>query len=167
MKQLFSLFLMMLLISGCSKKTENEYMNMANDNWKKSNIPEAVKSYEELLKYYPEGAMAPKALMELGKLYQYKVDKRIGEKESLDKAIESFKTLYEKFPKSEEAPLALFMVGFIEANELKSYDQAREHYNLFIEKYPNHSMVQNAKDELENLGLTPEQILNKKISENN
>lgn len=167
MKYLFSLVLIMLIITGCAKKTENDYMNMANESWKKGDIPEAVNAYDALIKAYPEGAMAPKALMELGKLYQYKVDKRLSEKETLDKAVVSFTSLYEKYPKSEEAPLALFMVAFIQANELKMYDEARKHYMMFIEKYPNHQMVQNAKDELENIGLTPEQILNKKISENN
>lgn len=164
MKKIASFLFILLVISGCSKKTENEYMNMAADSWKKNNIPEAVKAYEAIVAEYPTGSMAPKALMELGKLYQYKVDKRITEKEGLAKAIDCFKKITEKYPKSDEAPLALFMTAFIQANELKEYAEATINYKLFLQKYPDHTMSQNAKDELETMGMTPDQILNKKIS---
>ena len=32
-------------------------------------------------------------------------------------------------------------------------------YNLFLEKYPSHPLAVSAKEELNNMGLTPEEIL--------
>jgi Uncharacterized protein conserved in bacteria len=167
MKKIFSLFFIVLFISGCTKKTENEYMNIAAESWKSNNIPEAIKAYESVVNDYPNGKFAPKALMELGRLYQYKIDKSISERDALDKAIDNYKKLIQNYPKSEEAPIALFMIAFIQSNELKQYDEAKKNYELFLQKYPAHEMSQNAKDELENIGLTPEQILQKKIGGNN
>ena len=135
MKKILSFILILLFVAGCAKKTENEYMNLANDSWKKNDIPEAIKSYESLVKEYPNGAMASKALMELGKLYQYKIDKRLNERESLDKAVECFKSLFEKYPQSQEAPLALFMVGFIQANELKQYPKLQSITSCLLKNF--------------------------------
>jgi TolA-binding protein len=67
--------------------------------------------------------------------------------------------VYEKYPDSEEAPKSLFMSGFILANDLMLYDKATSSYNLFLEKYPSHPLAVSAKEELDNMGLSPEEIL--------
>jgi hypothetical protein len=38
---------------------------------------------------------------------------------------------------------------------------------LFIEKYPDHELAASAKEELENMGLTPEEILQKNLAKSN
>jgi len=167
MKKIFLFLFISLFIAGCSKKTETEYMNKAKESWQKNDITEAINAYESLVKDYPDGVQAPKALMELGKIYQYKVDKKLTDRESLDKAVETFKKLFARYPKSDEAPLALFMIAFIQANELQMYDEATKNYKLFIEKFPEHPMAQNAKDELSTMGMTPDQILSRRLDENN
>ncbi len=55
------------------------------------------------------------------------------------------------------------MVGFIQANEFRQFDDATKSYKLFLQKYPNHSLSKAAKDELDNMGLSADQILNNKI----
>ena len=55
------------------------------------------------------------------------------------------------------------MAGFILANELNDLSGAKETYELFIQKFPEGSLVDDAKVELENLGKTPEEILMNKI----
>jgi len=167
MKKIISLIFVVLLISGCSKKTDNEYLSLAKESWKQNNIPAAIKAYQSIVDEYPGSKLAPKALMELGKLYQYKVDKTLNNQEASEKAIDCFKAIGQKYPKSEEAPVALFMTAFIQANELKEYDEATKNYKLFLDKYPNHPMSQNAKDEIKNMGLSPAEILDSKLSDEN
>ena len=57
----------------------------------------------------------------------------------------------------------LFMAGFILANDLQDFDSAKETYELYLEKYPNGQLADDARVELENLGKTPEEILLEKI----
>ena len=83
---------------------------------------------------------------------------------SLKKSVELFKGMYEKYPKSEQAATGIFMAGFVEANELHDYDAATITYNSFIKLFPNHELITSAKEELDNMGLTPEEILQKNIA---
>ena len=45
------------------------------------------------------------------------------------------------------------------ADDLMKYDEATSSYNLFLEKYPSHPLAVSAKEELDNMGLSPEEIL--------
>jgi hypothetical protein len=56
------------------------------------------------------------------------------------------------------------MAGFVEANELQNYEAATETYNLFLKTFPDHELATSAKEELDNMGLTPEEILKKNIA---
>ena len=58
------------------------------------------------------------------------------------------------------------MIGFIQANKLNQLDSARVSYTKFLELYPDTEMATSAESELENLGLTPDEILAKKIENN-
>jgi len=69
-----------------------------------------------------------------------------------DKAIENFKKLIDNYPEGEKTASATFMIGFIYANNLENYEEARIYYNKFIEKYPDHELVASARYELETLG---------------
>ena len=44
------------------------------------------------------------------------------------------------------------MLGFIYANSLENLEEAKKYYSLFIEKYPNHDLADDAQYELNNLG---------------
>jgi TolA-binding protein len=82
----------------------------------------------------------------------------------LEKAIELFKKLYNEYPKSSFAPSGLFMAGFINANELKNYNEATRLYKQFLMEYPDDELAASAQAELENMGLTPEEILMKNMA---
>lgn len=69
-----------------------------------------------------------------------------------EQSIANFKSLIEEYPKGENAPNAMFMIGFINANHSKNYDEAKKYYNMFMETYPDHELVSSAKYELETLG---------------
>jgi outer membrane protein assembly factor BamD (BamD/ComL family) len=54
------------------------------------------------------------------------------------------------------------MAGFIQGNDLKKYQESTATYTLFLQKYPQSDMAPAAKDEINYMGLTPEQIIAKK-----
>jgi outer membrane protein assembly factor BamD (BamD/ComL family) len=67
-------------------------------------------------------------------------------------AIVNFKIILEKFPEGETTAKATFMLGFINANSLENFKEAKKYYTLFIDKYPEHDLVDDAKYELNTLG---------------
>ncbi len=78
---------------------------------------------------------------------------------NVDRAVYELDKLIEKYPDTKVAERAFFLKAYIFANELKKIDEAKKLYKEFIEKYPNSDMLEQAKMELRNLGLEPEEIL--------
>lgn len=155
--------LFIFIMFGC-KKNENDLFNEAQEKIKNNKLEEAVIDYEKIIKDYSETENAKQSLYELAKIYQSKLIKSVSEQESLNKAINYYNMLINKFPQSKEAPQSLFMVGFIQANELKNFDSASLTYKKFLNMYPEHELANSAKEELNNLGLTPEEILHRKTT---
>jgi TolA-binding protein len=147
---------------GCSKKTDDEYMQLASNSVKQNNISQAVQAYQDLIKTYPNSPKVPDAIFQLATLYQNKMVKGIQSRESLQKAVDLFKSLYDKYPQNQYAPKALFMSGFILANDLQDYSQATLTFKIFLNKYPNNELAQSDKEELDNMGLSPAEVLQKK-----
>ena len=159
MKKYFVIVLFALLTISCSKTSDQEYFDQAKSFLKEKKTSEAIKAIEALIKEYPESDIAPKALVQLAGIYQNQMVEKLNSSESFDRAQKYFYQVYEKFPESEEAPQSLFLSGFILANDLKNFDLATSHYKLFLSKYPSHPLAISAKEELDNMGLSPEEIL--------
>ncbi|MBI2418977.1 MAG: tetratricopeptide repeat protein [Ignavibacteriales bacterium] len=154
--------LVMLIIIGCSKKDEKTFLDAADQKLKTNDIAGAIVEYNKFLEEFPEGQAAPKVLYELGKIYQSKLDKTVDENTSLTMAVDYYTQVAQKFPKAADAPTALFMSGFITANDLKKYDDAKIIYQKFLAAYPNHELAEAAKSEIETAGLSPEEIILRK-----
>lgn len=167
MKKIYLLFIPLVLLIACSKVSETELMESAKQLIDNNNLTEAITIYEQIIDEYPESENTPKALVALAGIYQSKGDKTISDVENLNKAIQYYEMVYNKFPQSNDAPVSLFMIGYIQANELKNFDEATKNYNTFLEKYPNHEMAVAARQELDFMGLSPEEILNKKLADTN
>jgi outer membrane protein assembly factor BamD (BamD/ComL family) len=162
MKKLIMLVLPALIFISCSNKTAEEYKSSAEENLKKNNIALALESYESIIEEYPGSKYAADALYQVATLYQNKMVKDVTELQSLEKAADSYRMLQEKFPGDERAPVALFMSAYIKANELKNYQQATELYNLFLKKYPKHELASSASQELQIMGMSPDEVLKNK-----
>ncbi len=146
---------------GCSKKTDEEYMRNATTEVKQNNILMAVKSFQDLIKNYPNSPKVPDAMFQLATIYQNKMLKTLQSRESLQKAADMFRSIYDKYPTIKSAPKALFMSGFIQSNDLQEYNEATETFKLFLKKFPNSELVQSVKEELDNMGLSPAEVLQK------
>jgi hypothetical protein len=59
------------------------------------------------------------------------------------------------------------MAGFIYANELQNYKEAEALYKQFLSEYPENELAPSAQAELDNLGLSPEEILQKNLAKEN
>ncbi len=164
MKSIIALISIFLVVGCSTKKTDKELFDEAQNYLKQDKVPEAVIAFEEIVNDHSDSELAPEALSQLAGLYQNKLIKSISEKENLEKAIELFKKLYQEYPKSSFAPSGLFMAGFINANELNNYDEATKLYKQFLEEYPNDELAASAQAELDNMGLTPEEILMKNMA---
>lgn len=159
-----SITLLFFAFFACSTMNEDELLESAQKNIDNENYQEALKDFQQLVSEFPEGKYKGLAHFEMGKLYQGNVITGLSKEESMLKAVEHYKIVYSEYPEMTEAPGALFMVGFIQANELNRFEEARKAYDLFLQKYPEHELAVSAKTELETLGLTPEEILQKSIS---
>jgi TolA-binding protein len=164
MKTIIALLALFLMVSCSAKKTDKELFDEAQKNLKEDKVPEAVMAFEELIYEHPESEMAPEALSQLATLYQNKQVKSISERESLEKAIALFKKLHDEYPKSIYAPSGLFMAGFINANELNNYQEATALYKQFLQEYPDNELASSAQAELDNMGLSPDEILKKNMT---
>jgi TolA-binding protein len=167
MRKLFFILLIPIVFISCSKTSDQDYLERAKNLVKDNKPTEAVTALETLLKEYPQSALAPKALVELATIYQGKMIKEIPARKSLMTAQKYFRQVFDKYPASPEAPNSLFMSSFILANHLGDFDNATAGYKLFIEKYPDNPLVASAQQELENMGLSPEQVLKKKQDSKN
>jgi len=167
MKKLFLALLSVIIIFACSKVTDKEYFDQAGSLVKEKKIKDAISKYESLIKEFPESNLAVKSLLEIAKLYEMHSVDSVSFSESFKMASVFYFNVFEKYPDSKEAPVALFQSGFILDNELKNYDEATKRYNLFLEKYPDHKYAPIVKQSLDIMGLSPEDIINKKQSAKN
>jgi outer membrane protein assembly factor BamD (BamD/ComL family) len=145
-KLLWSAFLLVVAVAGCSKKMSEEQLFAEAQKFEaKEDVDGALKIYEELNDRFPASAHADSVLQKLGMFY-------LNKKGQFEKAIAAYERIVDKFPQSKYQPQALFMIGYIYANHLKNFEQAKIYYDKFIEKYPEHELTASVQWELQHLG---------------
>jgi len=82
----------------------------------------------------------------------YNAAKENYSKENYAVAVENFKNLVKYYPEGKRGAEALFMLGFINANDVKDLKEAEKYYKEFIAKYPKHDLTDDAQYELQTLG---------------
>lgn len=157
-------FCLVITFINCSSKNDQEYYDSALKNLEDENFTEALMDFENLINDFPESKFAPASMYEIGRLYHGRALKHLSSEESLRKGVDYYKKVFDIYPDSKEAPNSLFMAAFILANELNDLTTAKGFYEIFVDKYPNSELYDDAKSELINLGKTPEEILNSKRS---
>jgi TolA-binding protein len=140
------------LFVGCSKPSAEEMYKKGENAQKAEQYTDAIDSFRELIRTYPDSARAPEAYYAIGTIYQ-------NYKKEFPLAIQTFRELVEKYPNHATASSACFLIGFIFNNDLKNIDSARLAYEDFIKRYPNNQLVVSAEFELKTLGKDPSDIL--------
>lgn len=159
-------FAVVILLGACATKSGEDYLNSAEENLKNNKLQEAVADFEAFIKDNAENEKTPGALVKLASIYQSGKLKNIQPKEALEKASKIYREVFDNYPNSTQASTALFMSAFILANELQKYETAEVTYKLFLQKFPSHELAGSAREELNNLGLSPEEILERKSTPN-
>jgi len=77
------------------------------------------------------------------------------------RAFEIYKKVNDDFPDTKEGADAMFMMAFLYENNFKNTEKAKEYYTTFINKYPTHPFVKDAKASLDmlNSGKTIEDMV--------
>jgi TolA-binding protein len=160
MKKLFTvLAVLALLFYGCDTNKEKTLMDSATAKAKAKNYSEAMKDYQKIIDEYPSSDNAAESYFAIAAMYHMYQIPNIPKEESIKKAVQYYEKLYAEFPKNEKSPKALFMSAYLKGNELSDIEGARKSYQTFIDKYPGNELIPQAKIELQNLGKTPEEIL--------
>ena len=71
---------------------------------------------------------------------------------------ENYNVIVNDFPKSEFHAESLFRMGYICANDLKKYDEAKTLFNSFLSTYPKHELKMAAEFEIKNMGVPIEEL---------
>ena len=162
MKRIFVLLSLALMLLSCGEKMSVEKINeleskvFAKDTVLSSeNVIQLVDAYLLFAKQNPNDQQTPEFLFKA-------LDVAVGvNAEGPQKAIDIADVLIEKYPDFEMTPMALFIKGFVYENMIGDLQNAEMTYRHFIEKYPNSPIVEDVKATLENLGLTPEELIRK------
>lgn len=88
----------------------------------------------------------------------YEKAKEAYTKQQINKALDYYQKILKYYPNGKRAPEALFMLGFINNNNLKKYDEAKKYYQEFIKKYPKHELADDAEYELKTMGKDLNQL---------
>jgi TolA-binding protein len=160
----FSLIVLASVFTACNTHKDKDLFDSAELKNESKNYSQALKEYESVIEGYPESEYAAKCLMKIASMYQMFVIPNISNQESSKQAVNYYRKMYQKFPANKETPKALFLCGFLLANEVKNYEEAKIAYQTFLDKFPKNELVSQVKLELENLGKSPEEILESKIA---
>jgi len=161
-KTLLIIVAVLLILMACHSKSDKQYFDSAVEKAKAKNFSEAVKEYDLLASEFPNSDYTCKGLLEAGKIYHsilIPAANKADTMKSFRTAISYYKRILNDFDDKPEAESALFMMGFIQANEINQFDSAKISYMTYIKKYPNSPMISSVNLELNNLGKTPDQIL--------
>ena len=162
MKRIFVLLLLAAVMLSCGEKMSVEKINeleskvFAKDAVLSSeNVIQLVDAYLLFAKQNPNDQQTPEFLFKA-------LDVAVGvSAEGPQKAIDIADVLIEKYPDFEMTQMAMFVKGFVYENMIGDLQNAEMTYRQFIEKYPNSPIVEDVKVTLENLGLTPEELIRK------
>lgn len=164
MKNLIVCFLIIILFTSCSKNKPEDLKKIAEEELKNGNIQGAIEKYEELVNNYSYSSNSPENLFILGQLLQAQEGDSVQKLSNYKKAIEYYSQILSNYPNYSKAPEATFMIAFIYSEIFKDYKLAEQYYKRFLKLYPSHELAQSVQAELDNLGKTPEEILNEKIN---
>jgi tetratricopeptide (TPR) repeat protein len=157
MKPSYIIALVLLGIFGCNRPTADEYFTLAENARNTGNMNIALENYKQIVDHYPGNARAEEAQFNVASITQNTLHKYTD-------AIAEYRKFGLMFPHSPKAPAALFLQGYIFNNDLNEIDSAGAAYKQFLALYPDHEMAASARFELDNLGKSPEQLLQDHMS---
>ena len=160
-KLLLSIFVVLMMLSCGEKMSVKEVKELESKvlaegaKPTKEEVIQLIDAYILFAEQNPDDVQSPDYLFRA-------LDIAVGvNAEGPDKAIKIADMLIEKYPDFEMTPMAMYLKGFVYENIVGDLQNAEKTYRQFIEKYPESPMVEDVKATIENLGLSPEELIRK------
>jgi outer membrane protein assembly factor BamD (BamD/ComL family) len=134
------------------KEGEKALYTSGNPIPDKTKVKEMMDLYIKFVDNFPKDSLAPVYLFSAANLAM-NTNQNDNAITLLDRIIKD----YASYPK---LPEAYFLKAFIYDNNIKNINKAREAYTDFLQKFPKNDLAGDAAISLNNLGKTPEQIIN-------
>ncbi len=160
---LITLTICTLTFTSCSSEKERlanrihqGEQRLFNDSTKSLDPLEAEKVLADYLDYastYKADSLSPSFLFKAADL--------ANGLQHAEQAISLYDKLMTEFPMYKKVPAALFMQGFIYETVIHNKDKAKERYDAFLKKYPEHPLAASARASLDQLnsGLSDEELV--------
>ncbi len=142
-------------ISANEKKLFADSMVTPNED---SVVKILVQDYQNFAKENPTDSLASE--------YIFKAADLCKNIRKYKQALDLWSLEQEKYPTSKRAPYSLFLQAFTYETDMNDTARARKLYQDFINKYPQHPLTASAKSSMDNLGISPEELI-KKFEEKN
>lgn len=161
MKKLSLLLLVVLNLFACQQQSEaelQENIDKLEAEIKESNkldvekVEELINLYEALIDKTDKNKQ-PELLEKKAKYYA-----SLGKHEN---ALDVYEKIYEKYPKYKKRGEALFMQAFIVEVNQNDLAKAESIYKKYLEEFPDGDFAKDAKFSIENLYLSPEELIQK------
>ncbi len=112
-----------------------------------------VNAYCDFADQNPDDAMAPEYLFKA-----VDVSMNIDNPQRTIAIVDRMLKEYPDYPRTQAA---LFVKGFIFETYYENFDMAKKIYEQYLELYPNGEFAEDCRASIENLGLTPEELVKK------
>ena len=140
-------------------QTQEDNLSKVAGNERKMAGVELINQYKIFAEKFPQDSATAEYLF------------RAGREEAFQGNFESSLRIYERilkhYPDYINAGNVAFMIAFTYDAHLGDFGKAQTAYSEFIEAYPDHRLVEDAKVSMEHLGLSDEDLLKKLQSQNN
>ena len=160
-KLLLSIFVVLMMLSCGEKMSVKEVKELESKvlaegaKPTKEEVIQLIDAYILFAEQNPDDVQSPDYLFRA-------LDIAVGvNAEGPDKAVKIADMLIEKYSDFEMTPMAMYLKGFVYENIVGDLQNAEKTYRQFIEKYPESPMVEDVKATIENLGLSPEELIRK------
>lgn len=160
MKRLIPLLFILLVMVGCNtndpakrieKLEEQAFATEGAINPEVAN--DLVSAYCDFADANPDDAMAPEYLFKA-----VDVSMNLNEPQRTIYIIDKLLNNYPDYPRTQAA---LFVKGFIFETRYENYDMAKKIYEQYLVMYPDGEFAESCRASIENLGLTPEELVKK------
>jgi tetratricopeptide (TPR) repeat protein len=158
--KLTTLFILVIFLAACSrpqeklqKQIEEKETAFKNEGSVKPSPQKAdslIGMYVDYADQYQDDTLSPEYLFRAGDL-SIATGKFNQAQELLGRV--------QRYPNYSKLPQVLFLQGFVAENHMQDTSMARQHYEKFLDTYPDHPLSNDARAAIENMGMSPEDLI--------
>jgi TolA-binding protein len=156
MKRIGILLISIMALISCQSPKEKQIdriksLEASDSSFNVNIMNELNNAYIDFTEKYPDDTHTPEYLL--------KAAQRSSVLGKPNESITLFNKIIENYPNSSFSEEALFLKAYTYENNLNETDKAKQTYEDFIHKYPKSQLVEDAKLSLQNVGKSPEEIM--------